>query len=446
MDFFPNGIALVSLVALAAQGLRVLVEQQREIADRRHTVGMEALRLQAAVLTAPHQPQFPALTHGTLQAPPGAPSPPVVTEAPTPALPGVTTLGQVLDTGWRPSRDAILLGQGPGGVNYTVPLPRLLHALLVGPTNVGKSTIERLIVPQLQVIGCETEWWNPHYTPRDFDTDEDWEAIAAHTRAGRALSEEAEILAALEALALQELPARKARYRQGLPPGPPRFYVIDEAPILAGYDKRFMEWLGTILREGRKFGLYVIMATQDALVSTLGGHSGMRAQAQTIYYGGGDRYSAKALLGFVPADPPGQGVVWLKSAATPDVQQVRVPWPQNADLARLYGPTTATTAPLRPTTVPTTGVVDAVVGPPPVVVGEVVDAVVGAVVVDGRPVDAETLDKVRAGIAAGKSAGETAQGITGSKGGDRYGWLCRVYTACIVAMRDELAFYRTLAS
>jgi len=67
-------------------------------------------------------------------------------------------------------------------------------------------------------------------------------------------------------------------------------------------------------------------------------------------------------------------------------------------------------------------------------------------VVDGKPVDPDLLDKVRAGIAAGQSAGETAQSITGNRGGDRYSYLCRVYTACIVAMRDELNFYRTLVS
>ena len=42
-------------------------------------------------------------------------------------LPGVMTLGQVV--GYRPSRAAILLGLGPGGVLHTVSIEELLHLI-----------------------------------------------------------------------------------------------------------------------------------------------------------------------------------------------------------------------------------------------------------------------------------------------------------------------------
>jgi hypothetical protein len=278
-------------------------------------------------------------------------APPISTEAPPLQLPGVMTLGQVV--GYHPTRDRILLGLGPGGVLHTVSIEELLHLLIVGRTGGGKSVIERLVMTCLGAIpDVELHWWNPHYTPRDPDTGDEWDLIAARCVGGRALTDEGEILAALERMARVDLPARKARYRVGAHPGPPRFYVIDEAPVLAAADKRFMPWLGAVLREGRKFGLYIIMATQDALISTLGGSSGLRAQAQTVYYVGGDSYSAKALLGFVPPDPEGRGICHLKSTATPSSPLIRVPRPTNADVRAWLGPLVNAVSPVSETVSP----------------------------------------------------------------------------------------------
>jgi hypothetical protein len=93
-----------------------------------------------------------------------------------------------------------------------------------------------------------------------------------------------------------------------------------------------------VLREGRKLGLYIIMATQDALVSTLGTTSGVRSQFQTCYYGGGDPYSAKALLGITPPNPPGKGVVWLRAQPVQEPALVRVPLVRNESITALLGP------------------------------------------------------------------------------------------------------------
>jgi hypothetical protein len=211
-------------------------------------------------------------------------------------------------------------------------------------------------------------------------------------------------------MATVDLPARKARYHAGAHPGPPRFYVIDEAPILAAADKRFMPWLGAVLREGRKFGLYIIMATQDALISTLGGSSGLRAQAQTVYYVGGDSYSAKALLGFVPPDPEGRGICHLKSTATPSAPLIRVPRPTNADVRAWLGPlVNAASAPSEAASrpfhvVPPSQIVE--------VAGEVIDAPLGS----GTGKRQQVRVLVKAGV---KSSAIIAE-VWGATGGRAY--------------------------
>ena len=342
-----DGLAVWVFVGVVVIIGGIFVGAMQAAADRALLHRERMAETRASVARAVYTPQYPMLhtlntpyTEVERQRVP-LPAPPVVLDVPAPQLPGVTTLGQV--TGYRPSRERILLGLGPGGALITVSIAELLHLLIVGRTGGGKSVIERLVMTCLGALpDVELHWWNPHYTPLDPDTGDRWDLIAARCVGGRALTDEGEILAALERMATVELPARKTRYRAGQHPGPPRFYVIDEAPVLAAADKRFMPWLGVILREGRKFGLYIIMATQDALISTLGGSSGLRAQAQTVYYVGGDSYSAKALLGFVPPDPEGRGICHLKSTATPGAPLIRVPRPTNADVEAWLGPLVAT--------------------------------------------------------------------------------------------------------
>ncbi len=269
---------------------------------------------------------------GALALPPG--------DAPPLELPGLMELGQVLGQGWQPTAQSILLGLGPGGTLLTVPAgDALCHITFAGPTGVGKTNLMRLFLTQLLAAGCEVALLDPHFTPHNPTTGEDWQPIAARLAGGQgAVSDKAHIMDVLEGVARQELPARLDRWHRGQVPGPPRFYALEEAPALADYDKRFMEYVRPLLREGRKLGLYVIMASQDMLVSTLGTSSGVRSQFQTCYYGGGDPYSAKALLGFAPPNPPGKGVVWLRSSVTQEPALVRVPLVSNESITRLLPP------------------------------------------------------------------------------------------------------------
>jgi hypothetical protein len=356
MDFFPNGIALVSLVALAAQGLRVLVEQQREIADRRHKATLEWWRLQAAVLTAPHQPQFPALTHGTWhgtapQGPQAAAAAPVVTEAPTPALPGVVTLDTLLAQGWRPRPDRLLLGLGPDGARYEVPADdKLCHVLTVGRTGYGKSSFNRLLLPQLIACGYDVYLLDVDYTPVDPKNGEEWWPIAQRTAPGAALFELDDIRAAIEDAAAEvdrrHVLRRQARDAGAPVPWTPRFYAIEEAPELTSRYPELMDKLAHVLRRGRRVDVFALLIAQSALIKVIGGNSGDRGQFGTVAYMGGEPTSARAILGPGP-EPGGRGLARLRCYGVPTAVDARIPYGTNSGIRALLG------TDARPTTVAT---------------------------------------------------------------------------------------------
>lgn len=318
---------------------------EREYSDRKDARANATARAVAAYATV-NRSQLPAATNysphiqyqitGTPER--ALPAGPVITDAPALELPGVTDLGTILGTGWRPSASSILLGLGPGGVPITVPAGDLLcHVAFGGKTGAGKTNLMRLFLTQLCAAGAEVYLCDPHYTPHNVRTGEDWRPIAARLQGGGPLVEKDAIVALITGTGA-EIDRRLARWHAGADPGPARFYAIEELPLLAAHDREFMPKLGRLLREGRKLGLYVIMASQDLLISTLGGSSGLRAQFQTLYYGGGDDTTRKVMVGYRTPEPPGRGVVYLRSAATPEPQLVRVPLVTNADIAALLPP------------------------------------------------------------------------------------------------------------
>ena len=357
------GLPLLGLLGVAGGGLKLMADwNARQWADR-----ADARRALVGLVSARYQPRYTAggnlTVHEAVGAGPPLLSPPMdlpalVAEA---GLPGLTTLGAL---GFVPSAAAILLGLGPGGTRLTVPAgDALCHIALGGKTGTGKSNLLRLLLTQLAAAGCETYLCDPHFAPINPTTGDDWRGIAAATVPGRAITDKAEIVALVAGLGA-ELDRRLARWGNSLDPGPARFYAIEELPLLTAYDKDFMPKLGRLLREGRKLGLYLMVAAQDLLVSTLGGSSGLRAQFQTLYYGGGDPITARTLLGSKQIEPPGKGVVWLRSAATGNEPTlVRVPLVENADILRLL-PAPASVASAR---------FSVVSGTAPLVSGEVVE-------------------------------------------------------------------------
>ena len=140
------------------------------------------------------------------------------------------------------------------------------------------------------------------------------------------------------------IPKRLHLYAQSKPVGHPHFIVIDELPAIVKKISKAPEYLDTILKEGRKVGVYLISAAQDFLVKTIGGTGAVRDCYRTAYYVGGDDRTAKVLLDATPPQEGlGKGVVYLRNASARAVKKAQlayVPFMDNESLYELLGPST----------------------------------------------------------------------------------------------------------
>lgn len=295
-------------------------------------------------LQAVYQPQNTPHTfspHITIAARP-EPAPALLATEPVhsePALPdGVVDLHDRL-AAWQPSIGSILLAVGPGGVPYYAHAKDLCHVALAGATGGGKSNIMRLLLAQLLSTGAKVTLADPHFAPYDPESGDDWRPIMQRLAVQPAVKAD-EIRHMLAWLALEELPKRLERRRNGEHPGTPHFLAIDELPAIVADVKDAPDYLSRLLREGRKVNLLTIGAAQDFLVKTVGGAGGVRDCYRTAYYVGGDAQTARVLLdvkGSVDDGRLGQGLAFLRSKATPTAQLVRVPLASNEALYSLLG-------------------------------------------------------------------------------------------------------------
>ncbi len=285
-------------------------------------------------------PQIPLSTPGLITAQPE-----------TPALPmGTVDLSELVQT-WRPSVNSITLAVGPGGQPYRVHARDLCHVALAGATGGGKSNIMRLLLAQLVSAGAHVVLADPHYTPYDPESGDDWRPIAQRLHMAPAVKA-ADIRHMLAWMATDELPQRLERRYQGQPVGTPLFLAIDELPSIVADVKDTPEHMARILREGRKCGIFVIGAAQDFLVKTIGGAGAVRDCYRTAFYVGGDAQTARVLLdvrGSVDDGQLGQGLAMLRSKATPTAELVRVPYASNEAIYGLLGMAHPVAAPLHGT-------------------------------------------------------------------------------------------------
>lgn len=285
--------------------------------------------VQASVPPAPHTVHV-RYQGGAPTATGGAPVAHQVQAADAPTLPGVT---DAVTIGHRAHRAAILLALAPGGTPVTVPLSALCHVALVGATGAGKSNALRLLLPQLLAVGARVSLCDPHYTAQDADSGDDWRPIAARLAGAPAVAAR-DIDAEIDRLCT-ELHQRLAIRRDGGTVGAPWFLAVDELPVIADTVPDAMPRLTSLLREGRKVGLYVLGASQSMLVKALGGDSSARDAYRTCIYSGGDIRSASALLDIPQRDIPesalGPGVAMVRAAGIA-AQVVRIPYASNAYL------------------------------------------------------------------------------------------------------------------
>jgi Helicase HerA, central domain len=266
-------------------------------------------------------------------------------------LPGPCDFADILEL-WRPTPQSILLALAPGGERITVPLKALCHVALAGATGLGKSVLMRLLLSQLIYVNAQVILADPHFAPIDPESGEDWRPIADRLCMEPAVSYAA-IKDTLRWLTTDELPKRLEKRRQGEPVGTPYFLAMDELPAIVKHVPEAPEYMGDLLREGRKVGIYLVSAAQDWLVKTVGGSGAVRDCFRTAFYVGGDTTSARVLLdvkGRVDDGGLGKGIVMMRSSATPQAALSRVPYASNDALYDLLAsaPTsTPTTNPLQ---------------------------------------------------------------------------------------------------
>jgi hypothetical protein len=256
-----------------------------------------------------------------------------------PPLPDVVDMVQMLDT-WQPSPSSILLGLGAGGAPLTAPVKGLCHVALGGPTGAGKSNLLRLLLSQLLAADAHVALADPHYADVDVESGDDWRPIAA--RLAMAPASTPHDIRHLLGYFTHELEHRLSLRKGGEHPGGPLFLAIDELPAIVAAVKEAPDAIARLLREGRKVNILLITSAQDWLVKTIGNNSGVREAFRTAYYMGGDQQTGRILLdlqGRVDDGSLGAGVAYLRSAATPQAQLVRVPLASNEAVYTLLGQT-----------------------------------------------------------------------------------------------------------
>src|SRR5215469_617035 len=259
----------------------------------------------------------------------------------------VNAFSDLLKTGWRPSLDQIYLGTKQSGEHIFVPVAKLWHVALAGATGHGKSSLMRLLMAQLCSLQLSVVLLNPHYTIYDLDQDEDWTPFTPYLkRDPLECAEMANIETMLRWMATDLLPRRIERKRRGQSAGKPFFFILDEFPDIKDEIKDAPALISKLLRQGRKYGIYLIVASQGYDVKTLGveGEGGIRKCFRTIFYVGGDPVSVKELLNKKVSDIPendlGQGTIMLKCATIKDPIIASVPYLDNLSLYILLGDTT----------------------------------------------------------------------------------------------------------
>jgi hypothetical protein len=256
-------------------------------------------------------------------------------------FPAPQDMAMIIERGFKPRRDAILLMNTVNGY-ATEKISKLHHIGLSGASGRGKTGVMRLIVSQL--LACEARVYmvNPNFAPVKHNGNrmEDWRPIAA--RLQKPVARNAPEIEELLNYFMQIFKQRREREQVTPKRGADLFLVLGEWPVIVEEYPEAEKIIGRLLRQARQYGIHIIAEFQDALISTIKGSGGTRANYGTAYFFGGDLTTAKTLLSLpdgVKIDNTGlghMGAVYLKSfsvAAAPG----RVPFFSNKALYMLLG-------------------------------------------------------------------------------------------------------------
>lgn len=290
-------------------------------------------------------------------------------------LPVAPSFSQLWADGFRPTAERLLLGYGAQGPIYGS-VADLLSVLLVGKSGTGKSTYLRLVAAQLAVIGAQVGILDPHGS-----IGEDC-PIATVWRA-----EDEKEFSRTAAQLCRELDNRLSQRKAGKRDFVPGLILADEWNILSGLSPACGEVLRRIILEGRKVGLFCVIAGHAPTAKSFGDSTARDGMSSRVIFncerrqaimGGLPLDDARRLLPILAGAPRGHAILH-RSAHNAEI--IAVPNITTGDLALCQIPTTtrykATAKPLQSEG---NGSGNGS--------GEIVDAVVGRVagpVVDSEP-------------------------------------------------------------
>lgn len=275
---------------------------------------------------------------------------------------GFLDLTDVIKDGFMPTAEKILLGVSTDGKLLTERATDLWHIMAGGPSGGGKSTFQRLIQAQLMSIGAQCYMSNIHYNPYDEDAGIHWDILEERLIAP--VASEADETYELLLGVVKEMEDRRQKTKRGeMKPEDlvPFFVFVEELPgVRLRLDKdqlaKMEKSIAIILSEGRKYRICYSGVAQGALVSMIGGDSGIRANIMTGIYTGGHPYTGRVLLHLpvgkdrqpdekddVKIDEEvikGGGMVYIKSLHhSPTL--TRIPWVSDKSIDLLFqNPTT----------------------------------------------------------------------------------------------------------
>jgi hypothetical protein len=264
-----------------------------------------------------------------------------------PLTSGSFTLSQLLATGWEPTAEKIFLARLENGTDIYVLLSQLVHIALAGSTRQGKTSIIRQLLSQLCYIGCHCVLLDPHYTPYDVEIDEDWTPFTPFLRVPPLEYKKFDkIEEFLKHAATTMLEKRKDLRARSQRVGKDVFIFIDEYPAIIAKKPAVQGYVSDLLREGGKYKLHLIIASQDFAVKTafpdVGGS--IRDCLGTVLYVGGDSITVRELLStkIEPDDDAslGKGSIFIKCETQKKATKARTPFTDNESLYRLLGPST----------------------------------------------------------------------------------------------------------
>lgn len=261
---------------------------------------------------------------------------------------------QLLAQGFMPSRNKIYLARTPDGTPITCPVSSFVHIALAGATRHGKTSIIRQLLSQLIYANCDCVLIDPHFTQYDIEIDEDWTPFVPHLKVPpQTFCQYSEIEKWLEHAATRMLDSRRKRRATQQPVGKDLFIFIDEYPAITAEIPAVQGHVSKLLREGGKYKIHLVLASQDFQVKTLFKDVGgsIRDCLGTVFYVGGDKVSVDALLN-KPSfyddsveNSLGKGRIIVKCAPSIDqkiLAQATTPYTDNKAIYALVGESTYT--------------------------------------------------------------------------------------------------------